>query len=65
MNGAGSQFPGTAANVSTFAALDALVAFFANTTAFPKMKAITLAGHSGGGQVRARPSHFCVRGWWS
>jgi surfactin synthase thioesterase subunit len=51
MNGGVSQYPDHATNVSSFAALDTMVAFFANKTAFPKMKAITLAGHSAGGQV--------------
>lgn len=50
MQGGDSQFPQNSAGVSTFDALDAAVAFFANKTAFPKMKNVIVAGHSAGGQ---------------
>lgn len=42
------------APVSSFAALDAVLARLANRTRFPNLKTIVLAGHSGGAQVVQR-----------
>jgi hypothetical protein len=54
-NGADNQRPSKHTNVSSFDAMDTLLDHFANKTAFPNIKAITLAGHSAGGQVKYPP----------
>lgn len=40
--------------LTSFDALDALVALFANSTSYPAMKNITVVGHGGGGQLNQR-----------
>ena len=42
------------APISSFAALDAILARLANRTFFPALKSVVVAGHSGGGQVVQR-----------
>jgi pimeloyl-ACP methyl ester carboxylesterase len=42
------------APVSSYAALDALVAYVADKTRHPNLKTVVIAGHSGGGQVVQR-----------
>jgi len=42
------------APVSSFAALDAILARLADAKAFPKLQQVVIAGHSGGGQVVQR-----------
>jgi hypothetical protein len=51
MNGENNQYPPEQTDVSSFAAFDVLLSHFTDKTVFPHIKAITLAGHSGGGQV--------------
>lgn len=41
-------------NVTSFDALDALLAEFSNTAKYPNMKLITFVGHGGGGQLISR-----------
>ena len=41
-------------NVSSFDALDALLAEFSDTAKYPKMRQITFVGHGGGGQLISR-----------
>ena len=47
------------APISSFAALDAILARLADRASFPALKTIVVAGHSGGGQLRAT---LCSRG---
>ena len=42
------------APVSSFAALDAILARLADASAFPKLRQVVIAGHSGGGQIVQR-----------
>lgn len=42
------------APISSFAALDAIIARLANRRLFPDLRAVIVAGHSGGGQVAQR-----------
>lgn len=44
----------SASNVTSFDALDALLAEFSDTSKYPSMKLITFVGHGGGGQLISR-----------
>jgi len=52
--GANNQYPKASTTVSSFEVLDQLIRYFDNTTMFPNMKQIVIAGHSLGGQTVAR-----------
>lgn len=52
--GATNQYPSSSTNISSFEVLDQLISYFDDTTVFPNMKQIVLAGHSLGGQMLQR-----------
>lgn len=52
--GGNNQYPHSKRTVSSFNVLDQLVQYFDNTTMFPRMKQIVVAGHSMGAQTTQR-----------
>ncbi|ETS86981.1 hypothetical protein PFICI_00809 [Pestalotiopsis fici W106-1] len=52
--GGNNQYPYTSKNTSSYAVLDQVIQYFDNTTLFPNMKQIVIAGHSMGGQTVQR-----------
>lgn len=52
--GGNNQYPYTSKTTSSYAVLDQIVQYFDDTTLFPNMKQIVIAGHSLGGQTVQR-----------
>ena len=50
MEGGNNQYPTNISDVSSFDALDAAIAYFADKNKFPMIEHIVLAGHSAGAQ---------------
>ena len=52
--GGNNQYPYTSTNTSSYTVLDQIIQYFDNTTLFPNMKQIVIAGHSLGAQTVQR-----------
>ena len=52
--GANNQYPWNSVHMSSFTVLDQIIHYFDNTTLFPQMKQIVVAGHSLGAQMVQR-----------